>query len=77
VAAFDVNNPNAVVSSSAVGFDINCGVRLIRTNLTEKDVAPYKEKLTQKLFDQIPVGVGSRVRFFSIFYSHFFRELFQ
>lgn len=42
-----------------VGFDINCGVRLIRTNLSEKDVAPHKEELAQKLFDSIPVGVGS------------------
>ena len=32
-----------------VGFDINCGVRLIRTNLTEKDVAPVKEQLAQVL----------------------------
>lgn len=39
-----------------MGFDINCGVRLIRTNLTEKDVAPVKEELTQSLFDHIPVG---------------------
>ena len=30
-----------------VGFDINCGVRLIRTNLTEKDVLPVKEQLAQ------------------------------
>lgn len=39
-----------------MGFDINCGVRLIRTNLTEKDIAPVKEQLTQSLFDHIPVG---------------------
>ena len=43
-----------------VGFDINCGVRLLRTNLTEADVAPVKEKLAQAMFDHIPVGVGSR-----------------
>jgi len=43
-----------------VGFDINCGVRLIRTNLTEADVAPVKEQLAQALFDHIPVGVGSQ-----------------
>jgi len=43
-----------------VGFDINCGVRLIRTNLTEKDVEPLKETLAQTLFDHIPVGVGSQ-----------------
>lgn len=33
VAAFDMSNPEAVVSPGGVGFDINCGVRLIRTNL--------------------------------------------
>lgn len=43
-----------------MGFDINCGVRLIRTNLFEKDVLPYKEELAQSLFDHIPVGVGSQ-----------------
>lgn len=43
-----------------MGFDINCGVRLLRTNLTEADVAPVKETLAQALFDHIPVGVGSR-----------------
>eukprot|EP00095_Tigriopus_kingsejongensis_P004346 maker-scaffold540_size141973-snap-gene-0.19 protein:Tk04346 transcript:maker-scaffold540_size141973-snap-gene-0.19-mRNA-1 annotation:"unknown" len=51
---------SAVVSPGGVGFDINCGVRLIRTNLTEKDVQPVKEQLTQSLFDHIPVGVGSK-----------------
>ena len=60
MAAFDMANPEAVVSPGGVGFDINCGVRLIRTNLTEKDVAPVKEQLTQSLFDHIPVGVGSK-----------------
>ena len=62
VAAFDVSHPDAVVSPGGVGFDINCGVRLLRTNLTEADVAPVKEKLAQSLFDHIPVGVGSQVR---------------
>jgi len=42
------------------GFDINCGVRLLRTNLDETDVAPVKEQLCQSLFDHIPVGVGSK-----------------
>lgn len=45
VAAFDMDNPDAIVSPGGVGFDINCGVRLIRTNLTEKDVQPVKVKL--------------------------------
>lgn len=60
VAAFDMSNRDAVVSPGGVGFDINCGVRLIRTNLMEKDVESVKEKLTQSLFDHIPVGVGSK-----------------
>eukprot|EP00920_Eleutheroschizon_duboscqi_P036638 GHVT01088148.1.p1 GENE.GHVT01088148.1~~GHVT01088148.1.p1 ORF type:complete len:481 (+),score=17.79 GHVT01088148.1:817-2259(+) len=60
VAAFDVSNPESVVSPGGVGFDINCGVRLIRTNLTLDDLKPVKEQLTQSLFDHIPVGVGSQ-----------------
>jgi tRNA-splicing ligase RtcB (3'-phosphate/5'-hydroxy nucleic acid ligase) len=60
VAAFDVDDPEAVVSPGGVGFDINCGVRLVRTNLMEADVAPVKEQLAQTLFDHIPVGVGSK-----------------
>ena len=60
VAAFDMSDPEAVVSPGGVGFDINCGVRLIRTNLTEEDVEPVKNSLTQSLFNHIPVGVGSK-----------------
>ena len=60
VAAFDMSDPNAVVSPGGVGFDINCGVRLLRTNLTEKDLEPVKQELVQLLFDHIPVGVGSK-----------------
>jgi tRNA-splicing ligase RtcB len=60
MAAFDMNDPNAVVSPGGVGFDINCGVRLIRTNLDEKDVSPRKEEIAQSLFNHIPVGVGSK-----------------
>jgi tRNA-splicing ligase RtcB len=60
VAAFDMDNPDSVVSPGGVGFDINCGVRLIRTNLTEAEVSPLREKLAQSLFDHIPVGVGSQ-----------------
>ena len=60
MAAFDMADPNSVVSPGGVGFDINCGVRLLRTNLTEKDVQPLKEQLAHCLFDHIPVGVGSK-----------------
>jgi tRNA-splicing ligase RtcB (3'-phosphate/5'-hydroxy nucleic acid ligase) len=60
MAAFDVNDPLSVVSPGGVGFDINCGVRLLRTNLFEQDVKPVQEHLAQALFDHIPVGVGSK-----------------
>ena len=60
MAAFDMSDPEAIVSPGGVGFDINCGVRLLRTNLFEKDVAPVKEQLAQSMFDHIPVGVGSK-----------------
>ncbi|KAK1875357.1 RNA-splicing ligase RtcB like [Dissostichus eleginoides] len=60
MAAFDMNDPSSVVSPGGVGFDINCGVRLLRTNLDENDVQPVKEQLAQALFDHIPVGVGSK-----------------
>merc|ERR1719502_2453985 len=59
VAAFNMADPTAIVSPGGVGFDINCGVRLLRTNLLASDVMPVKERLTQSLFDHIPVGVGS------------------
>jgi tRNA-splicing ligase RtcB len=60
VAAFDMEDPAAVVSPGGVGFDINCGVRLIRTNLDLSDIADVKESLAQALFDHIPVGVGAQ-----------------
>lgn len=55
-----MSDPKAVVSPGGVGFDINCGVRLLRTNLHLKDVSTVKEQLAQCLFDHIPVGVGSK-----------------
>lgn len=59
VAAFDMSDPESIVSPGGVGFDINCGVRLIKTNLEEGDVDDEtREKLCQSLFDHIPVGVG-------------------
>eukprot|EP01135_Chromosphaera_perkinsii_P008279 Nk52_evm1s1229 gene=Nk52_evmTU1s1229 len=60
MAAFDMNDPESIVSPGGVGFDINCGVRLLRTNLDETDVQPIKEELAQSLFDHIPVGVGTK-----------------
>ena len=42
MAAFDMDDSQSIVSPGGVGFDINCGVRLLRTNLFEKDVQPIK-----------------------------------
>jgi tRNA-splicing ligase RtcB (3'-phosphate/5'-hydroxy nucleic acid ligase) len=48
-----------VISPGGVGYDINCGVRLIRTNLIEGDVRPRLKDLVNELFRSIPSGVGS------------------
>ncbi len=50
---------NGVVSPGGVGFDINCGVRLLRTNLTEEEVRPKIKQLVAELYSAIPSGVGS------------------
>jgi len=50
---------DGVVSPGGVGFDINCGVRLLRTNLTEDEVRPKIEQLIAELFVNIPSGLGS------------------
>src|SRR5205823_13975983 len=49
VAAFDAND--GVLSPGGVGFDINCGVRLIRSDLTEADVRPRLRQLVDALFE--------------------------
>lgn len=58
VAAMD--SAEGVISPGGIGFDINCGMRLITTNLTFKDVQPKLRELVNKLFDRVPAGVGSR-----------------
>lgn len=58
VAAFDPHD--GVISPGGVGYDINCGMRLIRTDLTLADVAPRLEHLMTELFRKVPAGVGSR-----------------
>ena len=60
VAAFDLTE--GVVSPGGVGYDINCGVRLLRTNLSRPDIAGRIQELVDVLFGNIPSGVGSRRR---------------
>jgi tRNA-splicing ligase RtcB len=57
VAATDPEE-GGVVSPGGVGYDINCGVRLVRTNLIEHDVRPRLETLVESLYRSIPAGVG-------------------
>jgi tRNA-splicing ligase RtcB (3'-phosphate/5'-hydroxy nucleic acid ligase) len=56
VAAFDPQD--GVISPGGIGFDINCGMRLIRTDLTEGEVRPRLTELVDALFAAIPTGVG-------------------
>jgi tRNA-splicing ligase RtcB len=53
---------DGVVSPGGVGYDINCGVRLLRTRLTSKDLLPRLVPLAEALFHAIPAGVGSKGR---------------
>ncbi|MCD6599751.1 MAG: RtcB family protein [Dehalococcoidia bacterium] len=57
VAAMNVKD--GVISPGGVGYDINCGVRLLRTNLTEAEVKPRIKQLVDELFVNIPSGLGS------------------
>lgn len=58
VAAFDL--AEGVVSPGGIGYDINCGVRLIRTSLTVDEVRPRLGALVERLYREVPSGVGSR-----------------
>jgi len=60
VAAFD--EQDGVVSPGGVGFDINCGVRLLSSNLTVKDVRPKLRELVHQLFRDVPSGIGQSSR---------------
>jgi tRNA-splicing ligase RtcB (3'-phosphate/5'-hydroxy nucleic acid ligase) len=58
VAAFDLTD--GVVSPGGIGYDINCGVRLLRTNLTVGEVRPVQAQLLDALYRHVPSGVGSK-----------------
>src|SRR5437763_9265551 len=52
-----------VISPGGVGYDINCGVRLVRSNLFYREVKPHVRTLVEELFRQVPTGVGKSGRF--------------
>ena len=58
VAAFDV--AEGVVSPGMVGYDINCGVRLLRTHLHYHDIRDKIEEITHQIYRDVPSGVGSK-----------------
>lgn len=60
VAAFDAYE--GVISPGGVGFDINCGVRLVKSNLQTATLKPVIKDLMETLFHKIPSGVGSKSR---------------
>jgi tRNA-splicing ligase RtcB (3'-phosphate/5'-hydroxy nucleic acid ligase) len=52
-----------VISPGGVGYDINCGVRLVRSNLSREDVEPLLTPLVEALFEHVPTGVGRGGRY--------------
>ncbi len=59
VAAFDPEE-GGIVSPGGVGYDINCGVRLLSANLSEQDLRPRLRELVEDLFRKVPSGVGRK-----------------
>ncbi|MFC1990661.1 RtcB family protein [Chloroflexota bacterium] len=60
VAAMRISD--GVVSPGGVGFDINCGVRILRTNLTQEEVRPRIKELLDSFYNNVPSGLGSKGR---------------
>lgn len=60
VAAFDLQE--GIISPGGIGFDINCGVRLLATSLTVEQVRPRIAELLERLYENCPVGVGSEAK---------------
>ena len=57
VAAFDLGS--GVISPGGVGYDINCGVRLLASNLTRDQIAPWMHEIVNQLFLDVPTGIGA------------------
>jgi Uncharacterized conserved protein len=56
VAAFDINE--GIISPGGIGYDINCGVRLLRTNLKYEEIKPKLKEIVNEIFRNVPAGVG-------------------
>ena len=51
--------PGGIISPGGVGYDINCGVRLLTSNIEANALRPHMDRLMSALFDQVPAGVGA------------------
>ncbi len=56
VAAFDMDE--GIISPGGVGYDINCGVRVLRTDFAEEDITARRKELLAEIFREVPAGVG-------------------
>ena len=61
VAAFDMEK--GIISPGGVGYDINCSIRLLKTNLTKKDILKNQKEIVEALYRKIPSGVGRGSKF--------------
>ncbi|MFC1682379.1 RtcB family protein [Nanoarchaeota archaeon] len=61
VAAFDMDK--GVISPGGVGYDINCSIRLLKTNLKKKDILKKQKEVVEALYQKIPSGVGRGSKF--------------
>jgi len=57
-----VDTQTGIISPGSIGYDINCGVRLVATNLSEERILPIRQELMQEILNKVPAGVGSRGR---------------
>jgi tRNA-splicing ligase RtcB len=58
VAAFD--SESGVISPGGIGYDVNCGVKLVRTDLTAADLGKDVKKIIDTIFENVPSGVGEK-----------------
>jgi tRNA-splicing ligase RtcB (3'-phosphate/5'-hydroxy nucleic acid ligase) len=61
VAAFDLDK--GIISPGGVGYDINCSIRLLKTNLTKRDISKKQKEIAEIFYKKIPSGVGRGSKF--------------
>ncbi len=61
VAAFNIQE-GGIISPGGVGFDINCGVRLLRTNLSFEEIKDKRNVLVDEIFKNVPAGLGEEAK---------------